>query len=166
MKLKEIRSFKCAIVGILHCIKNERHMRIHTCAAIYVLILSSFFDLSMEKFCILLLTISSVIVTEMINTVAEELTDISAEDYNPMAKVAKDIAAGAVLICAIFAIFIGAILFWDINIYIGMYYWFIDRPLILTLFLISIVISFIYIYIGPMEIKSLVKRIHFKRKRK
>ena len=166
MKLKEIRSFKCAIIGILHCIKNERHMRIHTCIAIYVLLFSSFFDLSIEKYCILLLTISSVFAAEMVNTVAEELTDLSAEDYNPMAKVAKDIAAGAVLICAVFAIFIGVLLFWNINKYIEIYYFFIKRPLYLILLFVSVIISFAYIYIGPMEIISSIKRIRFKRKKR
>ena len=110
-----LRSLKFAFRGIIHCIKNERNMRIHTVATIYILLFVPFFNLSLEKLAILLLTISAVLAAEMVNTATEELSDLSAEDYNPMARIAKDVAAGAVLIISIFAVFIGFLLLWDLE---------------------------------------------------
>ena len=77
-------------------------MRFHTAVMLYVLAFSPFFTLTKTQYAVLILTISSVISAEMLNTAAEELADLSAADYNPLARAAKDIAAGAVLVCAFF----------------------------------------------------------------
>ncbi len=159
-----LKSFRFAFRGIIHCIKNERNMRIHTVMAMYVLLFSYFFNLSLEKYCILLLTISAVIFAEMVNTATEELCDLSAEDYNPMVKIAKDVAAGAVLICAIFSVVIGIILFFDVDAFLSIIAFFVNYPFMVVIFIASLIASYAYIKLGSVGIKGLIKKIKFKRK--
>ena len=110
---KFFRGFKFAFRGVIHCINNERNMRFHTAVMLYVLAFSPFFTLTKTQYAVLILTISSVISAEMLNTAAEELADLSAADYNPLARAAKDIAAGAVLVCAFFSVVVGAVILWQ-----------------------------------------------------
>lgn len=161
-----LRSLKFAFRGIIHCIKNERNMRIHTVATIYILLFVPFFNLSLEKLAILLLTISAVLAAEMVNTATEELSDLSAEDYNPMARIAKDVAAGAVLIISIFAVFIGFLLLWDLESFKMIYRYFKLHSIRLFLLLISFFIAYIYIHFGPSDIKNRIWKIIFLRKQK
>ena len=71
-----LKGFKYAFCGIIHCIKNERNMRVHTVAALYVLVFARFFDFSLRDYVLLLLTIGGVIAAEAINTSIEALCDI------------------------------------------------------------------------------------------
>ena len=164
--MKELKSFRCALKGITRCIKNERHMRIHICASLYVLLFSTFFNLSVEKYAILILTISAVISAEMVNTSVEVLSDICAENYNRMAKVAKDIAAGAVFVFALAAVAIGIMFFGDIYVLWSIMIFFWDHKVLLMLMILSLVLSGFFIMIGPIEIKNRVKTIIFKQKQK
>ena len=99
--IKFFKSFKYALRGILYTIINERNMRVHLVVATYVLIFASFFSLSPQSLGILVLTISAVIALEMVNTAIERVCNIYTTSYHPMIKVAKDVAAGAVLVAAI-----------------------------------------------------------------
>lgn len=128
-------------------------MRIHIVVAAYILVFSHFFSLSIEKLCILLLTISAVLSAEMVNTVAEELSDLSSEDYNPMARIAKDIAAGAVLITCGFSVVIGLFLFCQKDGFLRMACFFsVNRSMVIYL-LLSVALSIIFIILGPKGIK-------------
>lgn len=113
MKRSLIDSFNYAVSGIITSIKTERNMLIHYIIAILVLGLSLFFDFSRIEFLILLFATTLVVVAELINTAIEKTIDLVVKDYHPMAKVAKDIAAGAVLIAALNAIIVGYLLFFD-----------------------------------------------------
>ena len=104
-------SFGHAIDGIIYCMKTQRNMRIHIAAAIMVMIASLFLRLSRTEIMILCLVIAFVIVCEMFNTAIEKAIDINIKEYNPLAKVSKDVAAGAVLVSAICSIVIGYLLF-------------------------------------------------------
>lgn len=148
------RGFKYAFCGIIHCIKNERNMRIHTVAALYVLVFARFFDLSREDFLLLLLTIGGVISAEMINTAIEELCDKVSKEYHPLIKAAKDTSAGAVLILAIFAFIIGIILFGNFEGLSAMYNFYAARPLNLCGIVLLTAVSIIYIAAGPVGIKN------------
>lgn len=141
-------------------------MRIHTCVAAYVLIFSRFFALSLERKAILLLTISAVISAEMVNTAAEELSDLSSADYNPMARIAKDVAAGAVLICAVFAVAIGLLLFSNITAYLDIFRYLAGNPIIFLLLILSLVLSGFYIFLGPKGIQNQVKFLLYAKKNK
>ena len=140
-----LRSFKFAFCGIIHCIKNERNMRFHTVAALYVLVFARFFDFSKEDYILLFLTIGGVISAEMFNTSIENLCDKVSKEFHPLIKSAKDCAAGAVLILAIFAAVIGMILFWNINGILSMYNFYITHPVNLSLLIISAILSILYI---------------------
>ena len=106
MLIKLLKGFGCALRGIFYTLKNERHMRIHAVALVYVMFFSVFFNLNIEKYAILLLTGALVIVSEIINSAIESVVDICKNEYSIIAKIAKDMAAGAVLISAIFSVII------------------------------------------------------------
>jgi diacylglycerol kinase (ATP) len=110
---KLIDSFNYAIDGIIHAVRTQRNMRIHMVAALIILAACFFYDLNKLEILILTITISMVIMAEMINTAIECAIDVTANYYHPLAKVAKNTAAGAVLICAINAIIVGYIIFSD-----------------------------------------------------
>jgi diacylglycerol kinase (ATP) len=105
------RSFNYAIEGIIHTLKNERNMKIHYLGAVFVLLAALFFDFSKLELIALFFCISLVIICEMINTAIESVVDLLTEVYNEKAKVAKDVAAGAVLIAAATSVVTGYLLF-------------------------------------------------------
>lgn len=106
------RSFRYAFRGVWFCIRTGRNMRIHLVTAAYVIVFSNFFGLSPAEYAVLLLAVGLVITAEAINTAVEEIVNLHTQHYDNLARLAKDIAAGAVLICAIFAVAIGFILFY------------------------------------------------------
>lgn len=91
---------------------------------------------------------------EMLNTSVEAIIDICAKEYNSAAKVAKDIAAGAVMIFSGAAALVGLVLFSDIYAYIGMWAYFSCHKMLLILLIGSIFLSIIYVRSGPAEIKN------------
>lgn len=108
-----IDSFNYAVSGIIIALKTEKNMRIHYLIAILVITLSLFFDFSRTEFLLLLFSISLVVVAEMFNTALERVIDLVTQDYHPLARIVKDVAAGAVLIAAINSIVVGYLLFFD-----------------------------------------------------
>ena len=114
MKVRKItESFNHAIEGIIYAIKTQRNMRIHLLIATLVLFGSLFFDLSKIEILLLFLTIALVIILEMVNTAIEVTIDLNANYYHPLAKIAKNVAAGAVLIAALNSILVGYLIFYD-----------------------------------------------------
>ncbi|MBF0215977.1 MAG: diacylglycerol kinase [Candidatus Omnitrophica bacterium] len=100
-----------ALQGIIHTFQNERNMRIHLLAASAVVVLAVFFDLHYMEFILLLFAITFVLITEMINTAVEHLSDtIVKEEFHPLIKLAKDVAAGSVVVASVNAIVTGYIL--------------------------------------------------------
>ncbi len=110
---KLVDSFNSAINGIINTVRTERNMKIHLVAAILVLIACFFFDISKMEFLILAITITMVMAAEVVNTAIEAVVDMSTNYYHPLAKIAKNAAAGAVLITAINAVIVGYVIFWD-----------------------------------------------------
>ena len=108
-----IESFNYAVDGIIYTLKTQRNMRIHFALAVFVLILSLFLNFTRLEFLILFITVTFVIATEMINTAIEKAIEMITEDYHPLAKISKNVAAGAVLVSAINAIVVGYLLFFD-----------------------------------------------------
>ncbi|MCX7923513.1 MAG: diacylglycerol kinase [Clostridia bacterium] len=108
-----IDSFNNAISGIVYAIKNERNIKIHVTAAIAILILSLFYELTKIEFLIVCLTIGAVIVCELFNTAIEVMVDIIVDVYHPKAKIVKDVAAGAVLISAFVSLIVAYFIFFD-----------------------------------------------------
>ncbi|MGF7056344.1 diacylglycerol kinase [Brassicibacter mesophilus] len=114
MKVRKlIDSFNYAVSGIIYTLKTQRNMRIHFIAAFFVLSLSLFFNFSRIELLLLFFTISLVIIAEMINTAIEKSIDIFTTKYHPLAEIAKNVAAGAVLIAAANAVVVAYLLFFD-----------------------------------------------------
>ncbi len=106
-----IIGFKYAQEGILHCFRTQQHMRYHFYALVAVLLSGMLLNLNNQQMLVLVFAISLVIVSEMINTAIEAVVDMVTESYNPVAKLAKDVAAGAVLIAAMNAVIAGVLIF-------------------------------------------------------
>ena len=106
-----VESFNFAIEGIIHVLRTQRNMRIHFAVAVGVLIAALAFDVSRLELIALLLSISFVLIAEMVNTAIEGAVDVASTSFDPMAKLAKDIGAGAVLIAAVNAIAVGYLVF-------------------------------------------------------
>lgn len=105
-------TFKNARKGMRLTIKSERNVRIHLLTATLVLITAYCLSFSITKFCILFLTIAAVISAEMFNSAIEfALDSIYHNKYSRMVGMAKDIAAGAVMVVTIVAVMIGILLF-------------------------------------------------------
>lgn len=152
--MRIIRSLKCAARGIKHCAKNERNMRIHLVTAVYVILFSGFFNFSINKIVILLLTVSAVITAEMVNTAVEGISDIAFSEYNSKVRAVKDIAAGSVLVTCVFSVIIGVLLFSDYQCFVNIFVYFVDNPLMIIPLLFSAVFGVIYILWGSNGIKT------------
>jgi diacylglycerol kinase (ATP) len=106
-----LESFNYAIEGVVHVLRTQRNMRIHFAIAIAVLATAAAVGVSKLELIALLLAIAFVLIAEMINTAIEGAIDVATTSFDPMAKLAKDIAAGAVLIAAVNAVAIGYLVF-------------------------------------------------------
>src|SRR5437016_13042240 len=106
-----IESFNFAIEGVIHVLRTHRNMRIHFGAAVVVIVVSVAVGVSKIELIVLLLSIAFVLIAEMINTAIEGTIDAATTSFDPMAKLAKDIAAGAVLIASVNAIAVGYLVF-------------------------------------------------------
>ena len=104
-------SFRYAGEGILHCFRTQKHMRIHFLLLVLVLGSGLLLALDARDMLVLLFCISLVIAAEMINTAVEAMVDMVTTNYHPLAKLAKDVAAGAVLIASANALIAGLIIF-------------------------------------------------------
>ncbi|NBI07012.1 diacylglycerol kinase [Senegalia massiliensis] len=108
-----IDSFNYAVQGIIYTLKTQRNMRIHFFVMTLILILSLFFNFSKLELLSLFFAISLVIIAEMINTAVEKTIDMFTSEFHPLAKIAKNVAAGAVLVAALNSIMVGYLLFFD-----------------------------------------------------
>ncbi len=159
----QLNSFKVALKGINYAIKNEGHMRFHLVAAFYVLLFGFFYSFSKLQWAILLLLICCVLMAEIFNTSLENLCDLNTDSYNPMAKIAKDTAAGAVLILCICAVVVAFLFYFDLEVIKSIFVFFITNPILLILLVLSVVISIIFIALGPNGIKNLFHKTKVKK---
>ncbi len=102
-------SLEHAAEGLWHAMRTQRNFRIHLVTTVLVIMVGFWLRLPVVSWAILTLTIGIVLVTEMMNTAAEALVDLASPDYHPLAKLVKDVAAGAVLVTALTAIAVGLI---------------------------------------------------------
>src|SRR5687767_12511922 len=93
-----VQSFNFAFEGVIHTLATQRNMRIHFAAAAVAMFACVFFGVTRGEFALILFAASFVIAAEMLNTAIEAAIDVATTSFNPLAKVAKDVAAGAVLI--------------------------------------------------------------------
>ena len=108
---KQLRSFGYAWKGIRCCIGKEQNLSFHLIATAVVVIAGFVLGITRMEWMIIILCIGVVIAAELFNTAIEKLVDLVSPERHPVAGQVKDIAAGAVLICAVAAAIIGLIIF-------------------------------------------------------
>ena len=108
-----IESFNFAFEGVIHVLRTQRNMRIHFAIAALVLIAAVAIGVGRIELMALLIAISFVLIAEMINSALEAGIDVATTSFDPLAKLAKDIAAGAVLIATVNAVAVGYLVFSD-----------------------------------------------------
>ena len=106
-------SFTWAFAGIVYVIRTQRNMQMHIAAVVVVLVLGLALNLSRLEFVAVIAAISLVLVAEMFNTAVEAAIDAVVTDYHPLVKIAKDVAAGAVLIAAVNAVATAYLVFYS-----------------------------------------------------
>lgn len=146
-----LMSFVYAFRGIGYMIRNERNMRIHITCLIYmfsILIFSDWFVISKTEYVLLLITSALVLAAETFNTAVENSVNLYGEERTESGKIAKDAAAGAVLICAIISVIIGIVIMFQPAAFVKMAQYFIANPLMIVVVLISLVIATIFIFYG------------------
>lgn len=107
---KFLLAFKYAFNGIVNAIKEERNMKIHLVAVIVVIFLGFVYKISKVEWMICIVLFGLVISSELINTAIEKTVDLVTREENELAKVAKDVAAGAVLVNAVISVVIAVII--------------------------------------------------------
>ncbi|MCK9419371.1 MAG: diacylglycerol kinase [Nitrospirae bacterium] len=102
-----VQRVNIAIEGVIYAVKTQRHMRYHLVAALAALILGLILNISRYEFILLSMAIVLVLATEMLNTAIEAIVDMISEEFHPLAKNAKDVAAGVVLVASIGSLILG-----------------------------------------------------------
>ena len=146
-----IRSFKYAFEGIFSTIRSERNMRIHIVCMVYMysfLAFTDWFVLSRADWAILFIANAIVVMGELINTAIESVVDLATEEIKPLAKKAKDAAAGAVLVGAIFAVCTGIALLLQKEAFIKLYSYFSTHIFSLIVFILSLILACVFILKG------------------
>jgi diacylglycerol kinase len=104
---KFIASFGYAFQGLWYALRTQRNARVHLAVAIIITIAGILLHVSALEFAVLYIAIAGVFIAELFNTVFEICVDLAQPEYHPLAKIAKDVAAGAVLLSAMLAVIIG-----------------------------------------------------------
>ena len=107
------RSFEQAYRGLVYAVRTQRNMRIHVIIATLVLVASLLVGVRKLELAVLVLVILLVLITEMFNTALEFAVDLATKEYHPLAKLAKDVSAGAVLVSSVGAVLVGYLILAD-----------------------------------------------------
>lgn len=148
---KLFMSFTYAFKGIFRTIANERNLRIHLTCVIYmvsILLSTDWFTLSRTDWAVLMLACSGVIGGEIVNTAIENAVNLASEEYTQYGKIAKDAAAGAVLVSAVFAVIVGFIILYQPEAFKAMYEYFAGNLLMLGVLVLSIIPATLFIFFG------------------
>jgi diacylglycerol kinase len=108
---KFIAGFGHAFRGLWYALRTQRNARVHISMAILAILLGILLHISAVEFAMVFVAITGVFIAEMFNTVFELCVDLASPDYHPLAKIAKDVAAGAVLLSAMLSVVIGLFVF-------------------------------------------------------
>ena len=157
-------SFGDATRGVLYAVKTERNMRIHVTTAVYVLFFSPFLGVTRGEYAALLLAVALVITAEGFNTAIEMLCDFVQKRYNQFIGKTKDIAAGAVLVSAVFAAFVGIAVLWRPAALWSLAQTIFTSPVYCPLFVLMAALSLVFIFAGPVKIAGWFERKQKKKK--
>ena len=146
-----IKSFYYAFRGIIAAVVRERNMRIHIVCMIYMyffLFAFDFFKITATQLAIIFLANGLVIGGELINTAVERAVDLYGSEHTQNGKIAKDCAAGAVLVFAIFSVLCGIAIMWQPEAFSKLFAFFADKLWADALFVLSVVIFTVFIFFG------------------
>ena len=150
-----LKSFVYAFKGVAFGVLNERNMRVHFCCLAYMvffLLRYDFFVVSRTQAAILALAAALVIVAEYINTAVERAVDTASKgEVSESARIAKDTAAGAVLIAAIFSVAVGFIILFQLEAFKALFAYYASNPLSAVLFVLSFVVAVLFMFVSPSK---------------
>ncbi len=106
------KSLGYALSGLAYALRTQANLRFHFGAAFVVLAVARLLGVDVRDFLLLLFAIAMVLIAEMFNTVVESVVDLYTDQYHPLARVAKDVAAGAVLLAALNSVVVGLLVFY------------------------------------------------------
>lgn len=106
-----IRSFRDAFTGLSYCFTTQRNMAIHFAAGAIVIVLAFLLHLEAWEFFLVLTAVFAVLIVETLNTAIEKTVDLVTRERHKLAHIAKDVAAGAVLLTAFYAVLVGLLIF-------------------------------------------------------
>ena len=106
-----LHSFRYAFAGVAHALRTQRNMKTHAAITTAVIVAGVVLRVSLTEWAVLIVTIGLVWQAELMNTALEAVVDKASPELHPLARVAKDCAAGAVVISAITAVCVGAVIF-------------------------------------------------------
>lgn len=149
-----LKSFLFAFRGLRFCIKNERNMRVHIAAAVFVTAFSLVYGLSRLEYALIFLVIGLVIVCEAVNTALEAMVNLQSPSYNTLAKIAKDVAAGAVLAAAFAALLVGGLIFFKFPALTDTLLYILHTPSLLILFILLVPLGVLFIFFGDRLFKD------------
>lgn len=154
------KSFVCAFKGIAYCLQNERNMRIHFCVTVLVALFAYYYKATGIECIVLFLCIGFVITGEMVNTAIETLVNLESPSYNHLARIAKDVAAGAVFVAAVVSVIVGGFIFLQRERIITALERIITDPIAIILFTVVLVLGLVFIFNGPHLFGEKTMRIY------
>lgn len=146
-----LKSFGYAFRGIFYALKYERNMRIHfTCMAYMYTFLGvyDFFEVTGTELSLLFLSNALVVALELVNTAIERTVDLASTKHTEKGKIAKDAAAGAVLVAAVFAVCVGIAVLGQKAAFISLFQYYCAKPYMFAVLLLSIVPATVFIFKG------------------
>ncbi len=155
-----IKGFGYAFKGIVYGIVSERNFRFHMSIFVYMmffLLHYDFFEVSKTEFAVLLMMSSLVMAGELLNSGVENAANAATLEKNEYVKIAKDAAAGGVLVFAIFSVIVGIVILYQPIAFEKMFSYFLANPLYIAVLIVSLVIDGIFILAGPVKIYNFLR---------
>lgn len=146
-----LKSFGYAFRGIWYALKYERNMRIHFTCMVYMyafLTVYDFFEVTRTQFAVLFLANALVVALELVNTAVERTVDLASDRHTEKGKIAKDTAAGAVLVAAIFSVCVGISILGQKAAFFALFRYYCDKPYMFLVLLLSVALSTVFIFEG------------------
>lgn len=148
---KFIRGFGYAFEGVITALKTECNMRVHFVCMAYMyffLFAFDFFEITRTQFAVIFIANGLVIGGELINTAVEAAVDMHGQAHTPLGKIAKDTAAGAVLVFAVAAVACGIAIMYQPTAFELLFNYFATHIFALILFMISLAAAVVFILFG------------------
>lgn len=105
------KTFGDALAGIVHCLRTQRNFRVHVAVAAVVTLACVMLRLNAFESALIVVMVTMVLAAEMVNTVVESVVDLATAEMHPLARIAKDVAAGVVLVTCTGAALAGLVIF-------------------------------------------------------